>query len=104
MRFSWAFWCSSSNVSGIGSYTNAFSSIMPIRLMEAAIRAAPRHAFHSPVGCFISANVWQNEARYRAFFSCTDIFFQSPFSFSRRAYKKKKNKAAGEKSHPEEIN
>uniref|UniRef100_A0A182VTH5 Uncharacterized protein n=1 Tax=Anopheles minimus TaxID=112268 RepID=A0A182VTH5_9DIPT len=62
IRFSCAFWCSSSNVSGIGSYTNAFSSNMPIRLMDVAMRAAPTQAFHSPVGCFISAKSLQRWA------------------------------------------
>lgn len=50
---------------------------------EVATSAADRHGFQTPVGALISSKVWQKEARYRAFFSCTDNLRQSPFSFSR---------------------
>lgn len=51
---------------------------------EAIARAHPKAPFHSPVGAWNSANVWQNEALYSAFFSSNVSLRQSPFSFSRK--------------------
>lgn len=51
------------------------------------IKAIPTDDFHSPVGAFISAKVWQKDALYKAFFSSMLNFFQSPFSFTRSAFK-----------------
>jgi len=51
----------------------------------------PKMPFHSPVGASISLNVWRKLARYRAFFSSIDNFFQSPFSFSLSAWGKHSN-------------
>lgn len=56
------------------------------RAIPVAKKTALVQIFQSPVGALNSSKVWQNDARYRAFFSWMDNFFQSPFSFSRRAY------------------
>lgn len=61
------------------------------RANELATRMAETHGFQTPVGAFISSKVWQKEARYKAFFSWMDSFFQQPFSFSRRAFNKKES-------------
>lgn len=66
---------------------NTFMAMYTHTASETHTSASPTDDFHSPVGAFISAKVWQNDALYRAFFSSWLNFFQSPFSFSRRAFK-----------------
>lgn len=56
---------------------------------ETPRRLTPTMLFHSPVGAFISENVWQKVARYRAFFSSRVSLLQSPFSFSRSAWQER---------------
>lgn len=64
---------------------HTFIQMVTSKANEEATKMPAMHNFQSPVGAWNSAKVWQNDDRYKAFFSWTLIFFQSPFSFSRKA-------------------